>query len=123
MKLLLIYLFTGCFGLHSLAQGTDELENNLDIQNRTEALDNNNWNYSDYPKDINEITEEELEYLNILSHDQIEAFLRYRRFVRTIYSVYEILDISGFDTHTFFKLQPFIKSSFSPKIETRAQNM
>ena len=119
MKLFLIGIFIGSSVFSTLAQNIDELENNLDLQNRTEALENNNWNYSDYPKDINKITEEELEYLNILSHSQIETFLRYRRFVRTIYSIYELLDITGFDSHTFFKILPFIKSSFSPKIEVR----
>ncbi len=119
MKYLVTLLLWGLLIFISFSQNIDHLEDNLDLQSKAEGLENNNWNYSGYPKDINQITEEELEYLNLLSHSQIESFLRYRRFMRNIYTIYELLDVPGIDVHTFYKLAPFVKSSFSPKLETR----
>lgn len=119
MRLLLTLSLFSLISLKSIAQDFDPLENNLDLQSGTESVETDNWNYLEYPKDINKITEDELEHLTILSKEQIQSFIRYRKYVWKIYSIYELLDIPSFNIHTFHKIAPFIHASFKPSNNTR----
>ena len=60
------------------------------------------------PFNINTCTREELEQLFFLSPFQIESLLYYRYSFGTIYTLYELQLVEGFDDETVHFLLPFV---------------
>jgi hypothetical protein len=76
------------------------------------------------PLDLNEATDEQLSALYVLSPQQIQSFLSYRKEAGLLLSVYELQSVTGFSKELFLKLIPFVtvkdaSSSFNRSIFNR----
>jgi Helix-hairpin-helix motif len=60
------------------------------------------------PLDLNEATDEQLRALYVLSPEQIQSFLNYRKEVGPLLSVYELQSVPDFSKELFLKLTPFV---------------
>lgn len=60
------------------------------------------------PFDLNQVTDEQLRSLYILTIQQIQSILLYRKEVGPFLSVYELQNMEGFSKETFLKLMPFV---------------
>jgi hypothetical protein len=76
------------------------------------------------PLDLNEATDEQLSALYVLSPNQIQSFLNYRKETGTLVSVYELQSVPGFSKELFLKIIPFVtvkdaSSSFNRSVFNR----
>ena len=60
------------------------------------------------PLDLNRVTDEQLRAFYLLSPQQIQSLLSYRREAGPFQSVYELQNIEGFSKEIFLKLIPFV---------------
>jgi len=60
------------------------------------------------PRDVNRVTDEQLRAFYLLSPQQIQSLLSYRREAGPFQSVYELQNIEGFSKEIFLKLIPFV---------------
>lgn len=60
------------------------------------------------PLNLNTATKDELARLHLLSDGQIENLLSYRKQTGTIFSLYELSTVDGFDPDLLEKIQPFV---------------
>lgn len=74
-----------------------------------EALYENAMQILSSPLDLNTATAEELKSLYVLTDEQIENFVSYRRALGPLLDVYELQVISGFDRAVILELLPFIR--------------
>ncbi|WP_239445732.1 helix-hairpin-helix domain-containing protein [Parabacteroides sp. An277] len=66
-------------------------------------------NLSEHPFDLNEVTGEQLARLPFLTDYQIAQFLRYRKQVDRLVSIYELKGITGWDYQTIQLVLPFVR--------------
>jgi hypothetical protein len=59
------------------------------------------------PMNINKASEEELRFVNALSEEQLQSFLRYRSEFGPLISIYELQAIPGFDLEIIYRIVPF----------------
>jgi hypothetical protein len=59
------------------------------------------------PANINKTTAEELRFVNILSEEQVQSFLKYREENGNLISLYELQAVPGFDLQTIYRMVPF----------------
>lgn len=85
----------------------DEIFATQDANINYEQLYENYLQWISHPLDLNTVTDEQLRSLHILSPQQINAFLSYRKESGKILSEYELQTI--LDEATFLKLIPFVK--------------
>jgi hypothetical protein len=60
------------------------------------------------PLNINEVNEDDLRELNVLSEWQISSLLKYRQLLGDLLSVYELQAVPGWDVRLLHRLLPFI---------------
>lgn len=68
------------------------------------------------PLNLNTATRDELARLHLLPAELIDKFIEYREKTGTIYSLYELTAVAGFDSDLLEKIQPFV--SFEVPEET-----
>lgn len=93
-----------------------KLEDALENQNEEAEVDISNIAedltfYSKNPLDLNSVTEEELNEMQILNSLQIQNFLAYRNQYGPIYSFYELQSVPTFDLESIREIRPFVKVS------------
>ena len=59
------------------------------------------------PLNINKATEEQIRFVNLLTEEQLQAFLTYRKEVGNLLSIYELQAVPGFDIQTIYRIVPF----------------
>lgn len=69
-----------------------------------------------HPLDLNRATEEELRFLSILSEEQIQSLLNYRREQGELVSTYELQAVPAFDQVTIYRIIPFVAVSDTQSI-------
>ncbi|MDW7691663.1 helix-hairpin-helix domain-containing protein [Flammeovirgaceae bacterium SG7u.111] len=65
--------------------------------------------YLKNPLDLNSATADELALLYILSEEQIQHFLDYKKYQGLLLSIYELQAIKGFDSSTIKRLLPYVE--------------
>ncbi|MCU0357753.1 MAG: helix-hairpin-helix domain-containing protein [Cyclobacteriaceae bacterium] len=60
------------------------------------------------PLNVNQATQEELRFLNILSEEQLQNLLRYRMEYGDLVSIYELQAVPGFDLKTIYRIVPYL---------------
>ena len=88
-------------------------ESSVDIETVVSDLEY----YYENPLNINTATDKELQQLWVLSYFQIHSLLKYIHQSGSIYSVYELLYVDGFNNVVINQLTPFIKIEAPQKIE------
>ncbi|MFD1552038.1 hypothetical protein DNU06_00940 [Putridiphycobacter roseus] len=63
----------------------------------------------DNPLNLNQATAEDLKELRLLTDQQINALISYRKSLRKILSIYELNAIPGFDRSTIDRILPFVR--------------
>ena len=96
----------------------DEIFATQDLNVSYEDLYENYLQLLSNPLDLNTVTDEQLRSLYILSQEQINAFLNYRKETGTILSEYELQTI--FDEAAFEKIVPFVTVIDKSKILNKA---
>jgi hypothetical protein len=117
MKCLLVLLLTTtiCYaqeyprGEPDLSQLTDEIFAFQDDEMNYEELQEMIAQLLIHPIDVNLATEEELRFLSVLSEEQIQSLLSYRREQGFLLSIYELQTIPGLDIVTIRKMIPFVR--------------
>ncbi len=97
------------------------------IEQIAEAIESDNIDYTtlfeqltvylDFPLNMNQAEAEELYGLAFLSNYQIEQFLIYREEYGSLFSIYELPQIDGWDRATAELIQPFVQFKTSQKYE------
>jgi hypothetical protein len=105
--------------VEDLLEATGEtMSDDTDIQ---EILDD--WErLQENPMNVNTAVKEDFERLHLLSEIQINNLLAYRAKTGTIYSLYELVAVNGFDQELLQKLEPFLSfaSSQEQMVKKRA---
>jgi len=73
--------------------------------------------YSKDPLDLNTAGKEELQELHWLSDLQIDNFIRYRKIVGKLVSIYELQTVPAWDSYSIRRILPFIKVSSAEQKE------
>lgn len=94
------------------------VENYISDQNQSanfELLYERLLSFRESPIDLNQVDQETLTNLGLLSTSQIQTFLEYLSKNGRIYTLYELIYLEGFDTATVNTLLPFIFLGSRPK--------
>jgi Helix-hairpin-helix motif len=86
----------------------DEIFATQDLDVNYQDLYENYLQLLSNPLDLNQVTDEQLRSLYILTLPQIQSFLTYRKEAGPFLSVYELQNIEGFTKDIFLKLIPFV---------------
>ncbi|MFM9839450.1 MAG: ComEA family DNA-binding protein [Cyclobacteriaceae bacterium] len=102
----------------------DEIFATQDLSVNYQDLYENYLQLLSNPIDLNEATDEQLSALYVLSPQQIQSFLTYRKEAGSLLSIYELQSVPGFSKELFLKLVPFVtvkdaSSSFNRSIFNR----
>ncbi len=74
-----------------------------------EALYENVMHILAHPIDLNKATDEELNFLHVLSPSQVRNLLAYRKENKSFLSIYELQAVPEFDPEIIMKLAPFVR--------------
>jgi hypothetical protein len=86
----------------------DEIFATQDLDVNYQDLYENYLQLLSNPLDLNSVTDEQLRSLYVLTPQQIQSFLLYRKEAGTLLSVYELQSIEGFTKEIFLKIIPFV---------------
>jgi hypothetical protein len=86
----------------------DEIFATQDLDVNYQDLYENYLQLLSNPLDLNSVTDEQLRSLYVLTLQQIQSFLSYRKEAGTLLSVYELQNIEGFTKEIFLKIIPFV---------------
>ena len=90
---------------------TDELLAQQDLDLNYEELYENLLQILSNPLSLNSATEEDFRFLTILSEQQLQSLLEYRKNQNGFSSVYELQSVDFFDLATIKKFIPFVTLS------------
>jgi hypothetical protein len=92
-----------------LQRFTDDMVGFQDDDGSYEDLYENYVQILSSPYDVNTVSAEELRFLNILTDQQIQSLLDYRKEQGKLLDIYELQVISGFDLAIIRKILPYVR--------------
>ncbi|MCX6243508.1 MAG: helix-hairpin-helix domain-containing protein [Bacteroidetes bacterium] len=116
LQLLLIFILLYSPEAYSQSENSDLIERTteryseitpapVDFSDLTDHLER----MKDHPVNINSAGTEELSQLTFLNDRQIKNLNQYLQTYGTVYSIYELMAIDGFDSATVMKMKPYIR--------------
>ena len=113
----MLFAFDGnCQGSGTTTGNAEQQLENTTAGNGDVEIEDDSWlqqmeHFKNHPIDLNEVGEDRLKELQLLTPIQIQQLLSYRKLCNAFISIYELQAVPGWDIATIRKIRPFISVS------------